>query len=246
MLHCIILLIMISRYITACSWQDLTILVSECISWTSLDDLVTIVEEGRPCNLSTAIARHVEISTLLPAVYTRSCIRAPGTKCDEKIMRVESDDPKGVLRHGISLSVESDGGMNESSIVLTSTHRPSEVNNTTSSISEDELSAANTIWTGYRRYRDRRRSKSLTSLHVQVFLACRIASQQYNWSNSHYRLLYLGPFPHLFACVQGLHTYASKRRSLAKKELHAAGHLELEHAQLVVNETKYVITCVKE
>lgn len=104
--------------------------------------------------------------------------------------------------------------------------------------SETEVVAARRISRTYRVYRSRRGvKKAMTILRDQAFGACLQASSRIPARS--YRLRYLGPLPHLLACLQSLHVWAHQAKSLAKQHLRKVSHLKLEEMMEKITATKW-------
>lgn len=106
--------------------------------------------------------------------------------------------------------------------------------------SETEVVAARRISRTYRVYRSRRGVKrAMTILRDQTFRACLQASSRI--SPRSYRLQYLGPLPHLLACLQSLHVWAHQEKTLAKQHLRKVSHLKLEEMMEKITDTKWAV-----
>lgn len=97
--------------------------------------------------------------------------------------------------------------------------------------SEGEHSAALKIQEGYkrallRRYRTTR--TGLSAILQRIFTACLASANQIGWQNSYYRLLFLGPLPHLLVCLEIALVATTAQKVAAKKRLFSERHQGLE------------------
>jgi len=97
---------------------------------------------------------------------------------------------------------------------------------------EDEIRAARTIQGWYRRAQRRCQrgpSSNLFAVRSRFFAACLEAAQVITWSKeSLYRLLFLGPLPHILLCLDLAVAGSLAEKSMAKKELPSATHEMLD------------------
>jgi hypothetical protein len=68
--------------------------------------------------------------------------------------------------------------------------------------SEEEEKAACKIQKTYRRYVRRRSSRAVNGEIDAIFMACLKETQSSEWHPGYYRLLFLGPLPHLLVCLE--------------------------------------------
>jgi hypothetical protein len=98
--------------------------------------------------------------------------------------------------------------------------------------SEDERKAASIIQSAYARTLLRRRRAPKTGLlaaRSRLYLACLHRAQNMVWKeNSYYRLLFLGPLPHILLCLEIALSAPSTRKTAVKKRLLVNKHEELE------------------
>ena len=99
-------------------------------------------------------------------------------------------------------------------------------------LSEKEVSAAKFVLLAYRQYRFRRSGHFRTGFlgaRDQLFIDCWEVVRKYEWRCGYYRLLFLGPLPHLLLCLQEvlsvLHADKVQKRKLIRK----VKHQELEN-----------------
>jgi hypothetical protein len=107
--------------------------------------------------------------------------------------------------------------------------------------SEVELRAASLIQRAYKRVVRHRRGKSREALSVARavhFTTCWRQAQEMLWPYRYYRLLFLGPLPHVLLCLDSVYTYASSTKAKMKKRLQVAKHEELEDLSIRQTEAK--------
>jgi hypothetical protein len=98
--------------------------------------------------------------------------------------------------------------------------------------SEDELRAASIIQQAYKRTLSRRRHMSKTGMLAarrRFFAICFERSQEIAWKeNSYYRLLFLGPLPHILLCLDVTQAAILSQKAVTKKCLLQNKHEELD------------------
>lgn len=105
--------------------------------------------------------------------------------------------------------------------------------------SEKEVRAASLIQDTYRRTVWHRRGKSqegLSAARAVHFISCWTQAREMSWPNRYYRLLFLGPLPHVLLCLDAVYTYASSTKAKTKKRLGVARHEELEELSMLQTE----------
>jgi hypothetical protein len=109
--------------------------------------------------------------------------------------------------------------------------------------SQKQVDAACIIQTMYRRnlYRRGRDARStLSEARSRFFIQCWGESEKIEWPRRHYRLLLLGPLPHLLLCLERANTHAFDSKMKVKKRLTVAKHEDLENVQTMMTEAKWV------
>jgi len=104
--------------------------------------------------------------------------------------------------------------------------------------SQDQIEAACAIQTMYRRNLLRRHVGTRTKLSEarhRFFIECWDESEKMTWPHRYYRMLFLGPLPHLLLCLERANTVASESKAKAKRDLFSATNLKIEHAQKMMN-----------
>jgi len=110
--------------------------------------------------------------------------------------------------------------------------------------SQEEINAACIIQATYRRKRTRQlggvRTK-LSEARRRFFIKCWAESEKIEWPRRHYRLLFLGPLPHLLLCLERANTSAFESKMISKRRLTAATHLQIEDEQMRMTEANRVL-----
>lgn len=118
-----------------------------------------------------------------------------------------------------------------------------EVNSAPEAPSLQEVEAANTIVACYRRYSSRMSSgkrKTYEVMKRRLYTAFREEAKKTSWPHTFYRLLFLGPLPHLLAVVEAMKNSLYEAKNSAKQRLNSVQHLELETVGSSLTEIKYV------
>ncbi|PCH33049.1 hypothetical protein WOLCODRAFT_159800 [Wolfiporia cocos MD-104 SS10] len=168
------------------------------------------------------------------------------------------DELPGLLRTGTTSILRSNPGSREASLVLSV---PAPVNTDEAHQSENDaeedphqndgvpdilteqiLQAARKILVTYRRHAKRRDrlekpGNALRSAgRRRVAASFQKASQSMTWPRRQYRMLFLGPLPHLVVYLEGVKDYLNRRKTAAKKLLRTAQHEELDTAGMVLTD----------
>lgn len=105
----------------------------------------------------------------------------------------------------------------------------------------EELAAAETIATAYRRYIERnrrRRTNSAEEVRRRVFAKFFAEGQKMDWPHPYYRMLFFGPIPHLYIAVEHMRAHLYEARSAARKKSLIVQHLDLENVQSSLTQMK--------
>ncbi|KAI0696497.1 hypothetical protein C8T65DRAFT_583394 [Cerioporus squamosus] len=97
--------------------------------------------------------------------------------------------------------------------------------------SAEELKAASTLATAYRRRISTQmagKRKPFEEMKRRIYAAFLQEARKAGWPQTYYRLLFLGPVPHLFAVVEAMKYNLYNAKNNAKKRLNLVQHLELE------------------
>ncbi|TBU21885.1 hypothetical protein BD311DRAFT_811916 [Dichomitus squalens] len=97
-----------------------------------------------------------------------------------------------------------------------------------------DIAAATTIAEAYQRYIAKKRVKRRSSEETRrrIFATFSAQAGKMDWPHRYYRMLFLGPIPHLYMAVESLKNHLYEARNTARKRFVVAKHLELESMQL--------------
>ncbi|KAM5542264.1 hypothetical protein V8D89_004137 [Ganoderma adspersum] len=100
-------------------------------------------------------------------------------------------------------------------------------------LTAQEIAAAATITEAYQRYRELKHvdRKSSEETRRRIFAAFSTQAAKMDWPHRYYRMLFLGPIPHLYIVVESMKNHLHDSRSVAKKRFNVVAHLELENMQ---------------
>lgn len=114
--------------------------------------------------------------------------------------------------------------------------------------SEEQIKAARVIQTAYRKLLRRRRKltkSTLEATRASFYDACLEESLKMEWPNGiYYRLLFLGPLPHVLVCLSAVHSWAIETKARNKKRLKVALHQELEDVGKRLTEHTYGLVLI--
>ncbi|KAI1785420.1 hypothetical protein LXA43DRAFT_132940 [Ganoderma leucocontextum] len=97
----------------------------------------------------------------------------------------------------------------------------------------EEMAAAIIIAKAYQQHRALKHvnRKSSEETRRRIFASFSAQAAKMNWPHKYYRLLFLGPVPHLYIVVESMKNHLHEARSVAKKRFNVVAHLELENMQ---------------
>ena len=114
--------------------------------------------------------------------------------------------------------------------------------------SEEQIHATRVFQTAYRKLLRRRRKSTKSTLEAtraSFFDACLEESLKMEWPNGiYYRLLFLGPLPHVLVCLSAAHSWAIDTKARNKKRLKVALHQELEDVGKRLTEHTYGLVLI--
>jgi hypothetical protein len=94
--------------------------------------------------------------------------------------------------------------------------------------SVEEEEAARKIQNAYRRYVRRRSSRAVNAEIDAIFTTCLKETQSSEWRLGYYHFLFLGPLPHLLACLERGITLTRAAKAKTKGLLNKESHEKLE------------------
>ena len=110
-------------------------------------------------------------------------------------------------------------------------------------LTAEEIAAGEKIAALYQQYVARTRLQKKHAgeeVRRRVFAEFHAQSAKMEWPHRYYRMLFLGPLPHLYIAVQNMKNHVHEARSAAKKKFNIVKHLELETMQSSLTQMKYV------
>ncbi|KAI0716097.1 hypothetical protein C8T65DRAFT_606293 [Cerioporus squamosus] len=113
--------------------------------------------------------------------------------------------------------------------------------NVAATLSPEEVAAAQTIAVAYQRYISRLRWLKKAPVEetrrrtVSTFYTQGLTME---WPHRYYRMLFLGPIPHLYIAVESMKNHLHEARSAARKRFNIVKHLELENVQSSLTQLK--------
>ncbi|PIL29959.1 hypothetical protein GSI_07870 [Ganoderma sinense ZZ0214-1] len=95
----------------------------------------------------------------------------------------------------------------------------------------EEKAAAKTIAEAYQKYLARKSvsRRSSEEMRRRIYATFSAQAAKMDWPQRYYRMLFLGPIPHLYIVVEGMKNHLHDARSVAKKRFSLVKHLELEN-----------------
>ncbi|EGN94529.1 hypothetical protein SERLA73DRAFT_114784 [Serpula lacrymans var. lacrymans S7.3] len=241
------------RYISARGWEDLARHVRQSARDSNLDEMVQLHDLSRvPLPNYTvsgvrlvAFKRSDDIVSLLtsPETLTSKSSTLKATAAAFTPQQTISSPAKAALapfaednpveeedKHDVEETDLDVVGQNPEGqeIMGYQTYKNS---NTDAAFSEEHIKAATTFMILYKQLLRRRRKApkhGLASHRAQVFTTYQDASCTIEWPNGYYRLLFLGPLPHIMVCLERVVSYAKTAKDNVKKRLTRVEHQELE------------------
>ncbi|TBU42438.1 hypothetical protein BD309DRAFT_866309 [Dichomitus squalens] len=236
-----------TRYVTARSWDQLARVVRHSVKGSSVDEMVQLHHgprsDGRKSlfNVRRVVYNHLEDipwllktegSTTAFADHTRTeaALIVPATppqgntELEDEEDRDDAEDEEddtaeqGVDAEHVAHAIDSDY----------TTAAPT-------APTVEEIAAAKTIAEAYRRYvsqkQKRVKRKSSEEIRRRIFASFLAEAEKMDWPHRYYRMLFLGPIPHLYIVVESMKNHLHDARSEAKKRFNIVQHLELEKVQ---------------
>ena len=119
-----------------------------------------------------------------------------------------------------------------------------ELDSTPRAPTAQEVNAANVICAFYRRRSARKagrgKSKTCREMKIGIYTTFLKESQNMEWPNVFYRLLFLGPVPHLFVVVESMKNSLHEAKDAAKQKLNLVQHLDLETVSSALTDLTYI------
>ncbi|OCH88979.1 hypothetical protein OBBRIDRAFT_757238 [Obba rivulosa] len=242
---------LISDYVLARHWSDLARTARQSCAGSTLDEMIQLHDAAKtnPNQPTLPHVRRVIYESIdeVPALLRSGGRMKPSTslradampftpaqkdketevvaESEETIEEEQADDVDG--SHGFE---QEEAAMED--IVTTIEEEQATVP------TEKDVSAACKIQAVYRRHLATRREapkSTLQDMRRRIFSACLGRSVQLEWPHKLYKMLFLGPVPHLLVCLESLHGYIFTEKDQARKRIRKVQHRELEEAQAILN-----------
>jgi hypothetical protein len=107
--------------------------------------------------------------------------------------------------------------------------------------SEEKIHAAGVLMAYWKVLISRRKSTktALQESRTTFFEACRVEASRMDWPHGrYYRILFLGPLPHVLVCLSWVHSFLVGAKDKAKKRYNVAAHQELDDVMKKMTELK--------
>jgi hypothetical protein len=170
----------------------------------------------------------------LPSYHNRPIVSADSDMVDSELTE-EVEEQNSTDQLGLNASVDVDTLVHP---VDSTTAQDAVVAH-----SDEQIEAACVIQAMYRRNVERRGGgtrSTLSEARSRLFIKCWAECEMLKWPRSPYRLLFLGPLPHLLLCLERANTFAFEAKMKVKRRLTTAKHQELEDVQTKMTEAKWV------
>ncbi|KAI0757675.1 hypothetical protein C8Q80DRAFT_1134839, partial [Daedaleopsis nitida] len=237
---------LIDEYVNARSWDSLARTVRHSVKGSVLDEMIQLrhgskpVQKGSLPNVRRVVYSRLEdIPWLLKtaasngavdglraeaAAFVPTQLAMSAAQSEEDTAQLTTEDFKGddELEQGVdveNVTQAIDAGQSIAAPVAATA---------------EELAAAETILTVYRQYVARTRVRPKNTAEAtrrRIFSAFSSEGQKMQWPHRYYRMLYLGPIPHLYIAVEHMKNHLHEARSVARKKFNVVQHLELESVQ---------------
>lgn len=107
--------------------------------------------------------------------------------------------------------------------------------------SEEKIHAAGVLMS-YRKVLISRRKSTRTVVQASratFFEACRVEASRMDWPHGmYYRMLFLGPLPHVLVCLSWVLSFLVRAKDKVKKRYNVAAHQELDNVMKKMTELK--------
>ncbi|KAG2132368.1 hypothetical protein DEU56DRAFT_981701 [Suillus clintonianus] len=136
----------------------------------------------------------------------------------------------------VVIDSEADDGMENMDEAIASLDPVPDTSLRSNEPSEEQHSAARKIQNAYWRYVQHRSGPAVDAEIDAIFTTCFKETQSPEWHPRYYRLLFLGPLPHLLACLRKGVTLADAAKAKAKSRLNEESHEKLEELVKQISE----------
>ena len=236
-------------YVTAYNWDAMSREVSNCVYGSALDEMIQLYDGNRP-------SMHQELPQNVRRIVYRKLDEVPALLVSgasialQSTLRVEAVPfvPSFVQRplaetadeHGYDLEGRKDGQDHEDLSLVIEDESTSAAQPT-----EQEIKAANVIRRAFLRHRARLEQRDAPTearkaIWLRIINLYCTAAESMEWTDRSYNMLFLGPLPHAYFCLERARHYVDETKRRAMRRLTSAVHLELEEVSGRMTEARYV------
>lgn len=226
------------------SWNDVEKALRRSTSSTSMDELIYLVQQPRVKGVLPKLSgvRNVMIACRGPEVVDiilkrPTVLRADAAEFKPRVASKDEDDEDKAAEKELAPVVE-DGPPPDASLLAQEIelvkHQES------SAASEQATSAAEVIQAQWKRTKALRDRQASAEGPLLFWAKCMEASKTMDFPYPHYRVLFLGPLPHMLSCLFGLHDLMNKYKKKIKKKYGTTDPQQLMEAALRISHAKYV------
>ncbi|TFK88273.1 hypothetical protein K466DRAFT_598787 [Polyporus arcularius HHB13444] len=237
---------LIENYVTARSWDSLSRLIRHSAKGSALDEMIQLHHGSRPVpktglpNVRRVIYNRLEdIPWLLrtsgssgssgglrPDAMPFVPTTVPQPESEDVAVEENTAEADLAEEDAVEQAVDMEG--------ITQAIDAEQTNIGPAAPTPEEITAADTIASAYKRYVARTRSRKKNAAEEtrrRIFSDFSTQSQTMEWPHRYYRMLFLGPIPHLYIAVEGMKNHLHEARSIARKRFNVVKHLELENVK---------------
>ncbi|KAH9949530.1 hypothetical protein B0H21DRAFT_881892 [Amylocystis lapponica] len=249
-----------AKYVYANNWSDLSRIVSESVSGTSLDEIIELHEAGKPSHSQPSFprARRIVYKSLNELLALLGSVDSPLPLSESQEIALvipqatahETNDlPSTSARYVevIKEQVPTDGEVDRSRdaaddfsniediTLVIAQPRKSSLDPT-----PEELKAVCIMQSACRKYLRRHALRvpmsARLSMRTRLYSECLKASDAIEWSQkSQYKFLFLGPVPHLLVSIECTRLYLHDAKTKAKKRAQKVKDSDLEEVNALMN-----------
>lgn len=239
-----------NSYVTAPTWDIMSREISYCVFGSALDEMVQLCDASKPAmhqpppqNVRRIVYKKLdEVPALLASgacVATRSTLRVEAAPFVPSFMQRSAETADD---DAYDLEGRKDGQDHEDlSLVI------EDDNTSAAQPTAEEVQAANVIRRAYLRHRARLEQlaapkEALDTIRLRIIESYRTAAESLEWPDREYRMLFLGPLPHAYFCLERARHYVHETKREARKRLTSAIHLELEEVSGKMTQATYAFS----
>ena len=200
-----------NSYVTAYNWDAMAREISYCVHGSALDEMIQLYDSNRPSmhqqppqNVRRIVYRKLdEVPTLLASGATKalqSTLRVEATPFVPASIQKQSAETADDIVYDLE-GRKDDQNQEDLSLVI------EDESTNAAQPTEEEIKAANVIRGAYLRYRARLEQRDVPTEALKAILSriinlYRTAAEGMEWPDRSYRMLFLGPLPHAYFCLE--------------------------------------------